>query len=90
MPYITHDARIEIMDENFGIDLYDTGFSLDTSGELNYVITRIIKGYLDAKGHRYEHMNAILGVLDAASKEFYRRVVSPYEDKKIAENGDVY
>jgi len=29
-------------------------------------------------------------VVDCAWAEFYRRVAAPYEDKKIAENGDVY
>lgn len=30
------------------------------------------------------------GAIECAKLEFYRRVAAPYEDKKIAENGDVY
>ena len=35
-------------------------------------------------------MNGGLGALRYASYEFYRRAVAPYEDDKIAKNGDVY
>ena len=61
-----------------------------TAGDLNYMISLMAKAYIDAKGLRYEHLNAVVGALDSAKAEFQRRVVAPYEDKKIAENGDVY
>jgi hypothetical protein len=35
-------------------------------------------------------VNDVVGALDGAKAEFQRRVVAPYEDKKIRENGDVY
>lgn len=35
-------------------------------------------------------VNSGIGALEAAKLEFYRRVVAPYEDKKIFDNGDVY
>jgi len=38
----------------------------------------------------YFHYNRAMGVLASAMQEFYRRRVAPYEDVKIAENGDVY
>ena len=38
----------------------------------------------------YAVYNRAMGVFDCAAREFYRRVVAPYEDKKIMENGDVY
>jgi len=31
-----------------------------------------------------------MGALEGAKLEFYRRVVVPYEEKKMKENGDVY
>ncbi len=61
-----------------------------TAGDLNYMISLMAKAYIGAKGLRYEHLNAVVGALDSAKAEFQRRVVAPYEDKKIAENGDVY
>lgn len=60
------------------------------SGELNFKITTIILDYLDKSGHNYSVMNEIVGALENAKTEFYRRVVAPYEDGKIIENGDVY
>ena len=32
----------------------------------------------------------VVGTLVLTTVEFIRRMVNPYEDKKIAENGDVY
>ncbi|HOK39385.1 MAG TPA: hypothetical protein PLC87_12045 [Bacteroidales bacterium] len=34
-------------------------------------------------------MSQIIGVLESVKQEFYRRVVAPYEEEKIKENGDV-
>lgn len=61
-----------------------------TAGELNYAITCLIRGYLRQHGKRYQQINDIVGALEGAKLEFYRRVVAPYEDQKCAENGDVY
>ena len=41
-------------------------------------------------GNSYATINDIIGALEGAKMEFYRRVVAPYEDEKIKENGDVY
>jgi len=56
-------------------------------GELNYVITNVVMRS-STVGNYKEH-NANLGVLDAVAREYYRRVVAPYEDLKILENGDI-
>ena len=67
------------------------GHMLNTPGELNYALTMIVKGYLN-KSHNpnYDHVNEIMGAIEGVGKEFYRRIVAPYEDQKIKENGDVY
>lgn len=56
-------------------------------GELNYVISRLLDLLYE---RRYKEMNAALGVLEAVKQEYYRRVVAPYEQKKMKENGEVY
>ena len=62
-----------------------------TVGELNYVLTKICIEYLSSKKEvHYADLNDIIGVLECCKQEFYRRVVVPYEDAKISENGDVY
>lgn len=60
------------------------------SGELNYVITSMCEAYLGLHGNHYIVFNDIIGALEGAKMEFYRRIAAPYEDKKIKENGDVY
>lgn len=81
MPYIDHNERV-LLDTN----LIDPG----NAGQLNYKITAIILQYLVRKGTSYQTFNEIIGVLESAKMEFYRRSVSVYEDEKIKKNGDVY
>jgi hypothetical protein len=60
-----------------------------SAGELNYCFTKLIDGYL-GHGLSYQRINDVIGALEGAKLEFYRRVVVPYEKKKMTENGDVY
>ncbi len=57
-------------------------------GWLNYIISKLIRT-IWAKRTSYATGNAIVGVLDCAKAEFIRRWLSPYEDKKILDNGDI-
>jgi hypothetical protein len=85
MPYIKQEQRI-LFDPYGGMNDQN---SPSTSGELNFVLTRIVSCYF--KDHpNYQGINDIVGALEGAKLEFYRRVAVPYEDKKIIENGDVY
>jgi len=61
-----------------------------TLRELNYSLTQVILSYITRKGAIYTTINDVLGALEGAKLEFYRRVVVPYEDEKREENGDVY
>lgn len=81
MPYIVADRRE---------DLTCIGDTPESAGELNYLFTRIILQYLSEKGTSYSVINDVMGALEGAKLELYRRVAAPYEDKKIKENGDVY
>ena len=59
------------------------------AGELNFVLTSVVLEYL--KTHAgYASFNDAIGALECAKLELYRRMVAPYEDVKIAANGDVY
>ena len=81
MPYITQPTRA-----------YVNAHDPCSPGELNYAITRLISKYLVRRPgcHTYSDLNDVLGALEGAKLEFVRRVVVPYEDRKRAENGDVY
>jgi hypothetical protein len=65
--------------------------SIAGAGTLNYLFTQICIAYLaEATPARYIHMNDLIGALECAKLELYRRLVVPYEETKIAQNGDVY
>jgi hypothetical protein len=68
----------------------ETAAAPQTAGELNYAVTLLIRDYFQRKGGNYQAANDIVGALEGAKLEFYRRVVGPYEDTKIEANGDVY
>lgn len=95
MPYIKNENLVDFDGKGRNTttrqSLDPTSFlPAETSGELNYQITKLIFEYFKGNGGRYQQINDILGALEGAKLEFYRRIVAPYEDKKITENGDVY
>lgn len=61
-----------------------------SAGELNYQITSVIKSYWVHSARNYQAINDIVGALEGAKLEFYRRVVADYENQKAKENGDCY
>ncbi len=62
----------------------------DQAGMLNYCISTLLSKSLAAQGTNYRKINELIGVLECAQLELYRRVASPYEDEKRDSNGDVY
>jgi hypothetical protein len=67
-----------------------------SAGELNYQITMLVQAFIVErmrmvdKPLKYCMINDVMGALEGAKQEFYRRVAVPYEDHKIKENGEVY
>ena len=85
MPYIRKEDRA-IYEEL----LKEAGAQgIATPGDLNYLITKLIKQYADECGECYKTYNEVIGVLECSKQEYYRRTVAPYENKKIKANGDV-
>lgn len=89
MPYIKQEDRDDILVEVPMLGWVLDFQSIDCAGELNYAFTLLAKRYLKKKGLNYQHINDVLGAFIGAKDEFERRVVIPYEDVKIADNGDV-
>lgn len=58
-----------------------------SSGELNYIITKLL---LAQEPKNYEDYNRLMGIMTSCSMEFYRRKVVKYEIEKCNSNGDVY
>jgi len=63
---------------------------IDTAGNLQYLIALLTKSFMTDKEKKYQDHNDVMGALDGAAREYYRRKVAPYEQEKINENGDVY
>lgn len=59
-------------------------------GELNYAFTELCVRYLGERGESYQTYNDIIGALEGAKLEMYRRRVGAYEDAAKDKNGDVY
>lgn len=87
MPYIKEKERNRLDNPIRGIlfALQDTKPE-EIDGKMNYIITRLIHNLY---GINYFHLNKAIGMLECAKLELYRRIVAPYEDEKIKENGDV-
>ena len=81
MPYIKPEDRAAIL-------LNET--NIKTPGDLNFFISTLVNWYINEHGKSYSTLNEVIGVLECAKLELYRRVAAPYEDIKIQENGDVY
>lgn len=84
MPYIKQERRKALNEfcESIAAELKEPG-------ELNYVISYILLLLLKKQGMRYKNICTAIGELEAAKLEFYRKIVSPYEESKISENGEV-
>jgi len=83
MPYIAQTDREQF--QEIGL------MQVETAGELQYCIALLIKQYeKSVTGRmRYQNMNDVMGALNGANLEYYRRSVAPYEDECIRKNGDV-
>ena len=81
MPYITQEDR----------DLVEQSLEpISTPGQLNYLFTSAIAQYVRDNKLSYQTINDIIGALEGAKLEFYRRIATPYENEKLTTNGDVY
>lgn len=80
MPYIKEEKRKELFER-----------LAETPGEINYCISELCQAYIVHRGEeRYYVYNELIGALECAKLELYRRMIAPYEDESIERNGDVY
>lgn len=88
MPYIKIAQRHDLNDPIESLlDMLSIG-GLQV-GQLNFVLTRLVNGFVVRSGGNYAAHSAAHGVLSDVLMEHYRRRTAPYEDTKIIENGDV-
>ena len=94
MPYIDEDARLELdscIDNMVECLTHGNDISIEEFtvllGEINYCFSRILAKSMGQTS--YSKIAMITGVLENVKQEFYRRIATSYEDKKIIENGDI-
>jgi len=88
MPYVDQASRARLQPI---VDACTRSLPPDiAAGELNYLFTRLALEFVRRRGRSYQTLNDVRGALHNCASEFYRRVVAPYEDTKIRENGDVF
>ena len=80
MPYLTSGERSSL----------DDGRKALKGGEINYQVSKLVNDFIAMKGLSYAVINEVIGALECAKLEAYRRVAAPYEDKKMIANGEVY
>jgi len=83
MPYIKKEKR-EILDD-YVINMMKF-CNIQADGDLNYILFKYCK---DHYPHSYNNLKNFCGELRQCATEIERRILAPYEDKKINENGDV-
>lgn len=89
MPYISKEQR-EALEHRTPEDV----------GELTYELTAVVLRYLRKMTAirtgvspcptSFQDYAEVLGALEATKLELYRREIAPYEDIKVAVNGDVF
>ena len=84
MPYMKPERR-----KIFDAHLEACAKEIDGEGELNYCIYKLSTLLISRIGESYDKLSMCSSAMEHAKLEWYRKKLSPYEDKKIGENGDI-
>lgn len=84
MPYITRERR-----KVFDRAIEELAAEVQNQGELNYCIYKLSRQIIERIGQSYENLSMCSSAMEHAKMEWYRKVLAPYEDSKIQENGDI-
>lgn len=82
MPYVTPERRRQLND-------WTEVKAIGNAGELNYVVSSLMYDFVERKGLKYQVVAEVQAAVHGALVEFERRLVGPYEDQKVLENGDI-
>jgi len=83
MPYIKPEKRkhfdeiVELMEEK----------DVKADGDLNYILYKFCRQCIKPSYNNYKNF---CGELRQCATEIERRLIAPYEDMKIKENGDIF
>ena len=85
MPYVDVRSKARLDEGGRGGDPI-------TAGQLTYLIQQQLQRYLRSRGSdvRYEDLAVCLGALEGAKLDITNRIIIPYEEIKLRQNGDVW
>lgn len=83
MPYIKQENREKL--DRIVEQMKEADVVAD--GDLNYLLYAYCKRHVSPSYNNYKNF---IGELNQCATEIERRVLAPYEDEKVKENGDVY
>ena len=86
MPYIVDNT---IKKTRFNVFITKLVDLIESKGDINYVICELIARIILRDGISYTRMSERIDAVHDAECELRRRLLDPYEDLKIIENGDV-
>lgn len=92
MPYIKQEQRELVKSDidRIANEIAKMQFDdpeVNVEGVVNYVISRLLETVYTTPSYR--EINDVIGVLECAKMEYYRKNAAPYEDQKEQENGPV-
>ena len=86
MPYITKQEKADLK------PLLDQ-IKFSGPGTLTYGVSILMINYLNTTSPHmltFTALNSAIGAVERATDEFKRRILGPYEQQKMRENGDIY
>ena len=82
MPYIKQEMRDKLNPLILSMDF----IPIKANGDLNYILFSYCKYSIEPSYNNYKNF---CGELRQCATEIERKILAPYEDTKIEENGDV-
>ena len=89
MPHIEPGQRRDVLKSAVRVLSSSVG-PIRTKAELNFVIARLLTQYLQDNGTNYQNISDAKAAATDCAAEFQRLVIDPYEDGKIAVNGNAF
>lgn len=94
MPYISKKRANEleyIRHKNKAVTdaLLLVSLEIKTSGEFNYVLSKLAANRIKDLGVNYENLKSVYGDMALAAEEFRERMIVPYETVKMSDSNNV-
>ena len=89
MPYIKQERREHFKDIDNAFKFKQDTDIIFMKGDLTYCAYKLAKQFIKVKGKNYQNISDAISALEDAAHEIRRRILNPYEDEKIKENGEV-